>query len=55
MKSNFKNANEAYEYFLDRIILEGQDFDDTKALFNVGFTMKEPMDNHISNSERAGV
>ena len=53
MKSNFKNANEAYEYFLDRIILEGQDFDDTKALFNVGFTMKEPMDNHISNSERS--
>ena len=30
MKSNFKNANEAYEYLLDRILLEGQDFDDTK-------------------------
>ena len=52
MRSNFKNANEAYEYLLDRILLEGQDFDDTKALFNVGFTMENPMDNHIINTER---
>jgi len=52
MKSNFINANEAYEYFLDRIILEGVDFDDTKALFNVGFTMENPIDNHIINKER---
>ena len=52
MRSNFKNANEAYEYLLDRILLEGQDFDDTKALFNVGFTMENPMDNHIVNTER---
>ena len=52
MRSNFINANEAYEYFLDRIILEGINFDDTKALFNVGFTMENPMDNHITNVER---
>ena len=35
MQTNFKNANEAYEYYLDKIILHGIDFDNTKALFNV--------------------
>jgi thymidylate synthase len=48
----FKNANEAYEYFHDQIILEGVDFDNTKALFNVGFTLENPIDNIITNKER---
>ena len=52
MKRKFKNANEAYNYFLDKIIIDGHKFDDTKALFNVGFTLENPMDNHISNKER---
>ena len=52
MKTKFKNANEAYEYFHNEIILNGVDFDDTKALFNVGFTLEDPMDNNITNEER---
>ena len=35
--TTFRNANEAYEYLHDKIIKEGIDFGDTKALFNVGF------------------
>jgi len=48
----FRNANEAYEYIHDKIIQEGVDFDDTKALFNVGFYITDPMDNKIINKER---
>ena len=40
--TTFRNANEAYEYLHNKILLEGVPFDDTKALFNVGFTIKEP-------------
>ena len=36
----FKNANEAYAYQLNRILIDGVDFDDTKALFNIGFTIE---------------
>tara|TARA_R100001440_G_scaffold1340_1_gene4456 strand:- start:6944 stop:7588 length:645 start_codon:yes stop_codon:yes gene_type:complete len=53
MKTNFYNANEAYEYFLDKIILEGVEYGDTKALFNVGFTISNPLANAITNKERA--
>ena len=35
MRTKFKNANEAYDYFLDKILLDGVDFDNTKALFNL--------------------
>ena len=48
----FRNANTAYEYLHDRIIQDGVDFGDTKALFNVGFYMTDPMDNKIINKER---
>ena len=48
----FKNANIAYEYLHDRIIRDGVDFGDTKALFNVGFYMTDPMSNKIINRER---
>ena len=51
-KTLFKNANEAYDYQLNRILINGVDFDDTKALFNIGFTIANPMDNHITNKER---
>jgi len=49
---NFKNANDAYEYFHDLIISEGVEFDNTKALFNVGFTLDNPKDNIITNKQR---
>jgi thymidylate synthase len=48
----FRNANEAYEYLHDRILQDGVDFADTKALFNVGFYITDPMDNKIINKER---
>ena len=48
----FRNANEAYEYIHDRIIQDGVEFAGTKALFNVGFYITDPMDNKIINKER---
>ena len=48
----FETANEAYEYLHDAIIQHGTDFGDTKALFNVGFYILNPMDNAITNKER---
>ena len=48
----FRNANEAYEYLHDKIIQEGTDFGDTKALFNVGFYITDPKDRNIVNRER---
>ena len=48
----FRNANEAYEYLHDRIIQDGIDFGDTKALFNVGFYITDSQDNKIINKER---
>ena len=52
MKNKFRNANAAYEYLHDKIIREGIDFGDTKALFNIGFYITDPMDNKIINRER---
>jgi len=48
----FRNANEAYEYIHDRILQDGVDFANTKALFNVGFYITNPLDNKIINRER---
>ena len=47
MRTEFKDANEAFIYFYDFIRYIGVDFDNTKALFNVGFTIKEPLHNLI--------
>jgi len=52
MTKTFKKANDAYEYYHDKIIREGVSFGDTKALFNVGFYIEKPMDNFILNGER---
>ena len=48
----FNNANSAFDYYKSQILNNGIDFDDTKALFNVGFTIQNPMDNHISCEQR---
>ena len=45
----FRNANEAYEYVHDKILQEGVEFGDTKALFNVGFYITDPCDRKIIN------
>jgi len=50
--TTFRNANEAYEYLHNRILIEGIKFGDTKALFDVGFYIADPMDNKIINKER---
>ena len=52
IKTIFENAEDAYAYQLNRILVYGVDFDNTKALFNIGFTIKNPMDNYITNKER---
>ena len=52
INTRFKNANEAYEFLLDQTIQHGEDFDDTKALFNCGFYIMNPQENHITNKER---
>ena len=52
MRRKFHNADEAYNYFLDKIIVDGITFGDTKALFNVGFTLENPLENYIFNKER---
>ena len=51
-KSKFNNATEAFDYLLDKIRLDGVDFNDTKALFNVGFYMEDPSQKIITNKER---
>ena len=49
---DFYNANEAFNYFWNEIPKIGIDFDDTKAIFNVGFTLHNPLDNHIKAEYR---
>jgi len=48
----FNNADTAFDHYKNQILLYGIDFDNTKALFNVGFTIENPMDNHISCKQR---
>ena len=48
----FDNANEAYEFLLNQTIEHGENFDDTKAIFNCGFYIMNPQKNHITNKER---
>jgi thymidylate synthase len=52
MKTNFKNASEAFDYFNHKIKTDGVKFDDTIALFNVGFTMEYPKNVSIASEER---
>ena len=52
MKTRFYNADSAFSYFLNEIRCNGIEFGDTKALFNVGFTIEHPTDMMILNGER---
>ena len=51
MKNRFITANDAFHHYNWLIKDSGVNFDDTKALFNVGFTIERPMINVISDSE----
>ena len=48
MKTKFKNAREAFIYFYNKINSNGVAFGDTKALFNVGFTLENPSQKNIN-------
>ena len=51
-RTNFKDANAAFKYFYDYISRYGVEFDNTKAIFDVGFTLKKPMKNQIFDPKR---
>ena len=52
MRNTFETANEAYEYMHNEIITNGIEFANTKALFNIGFTIENPTNKVITNKER---
>ena len=52
MENRFKNANEAFKHYKWKIPEFGVDFDDTKALFNIGFYLERPMSNLIKDQDR---
>ena len=53
LKQNFYNANHAFNFLWDYIKDNGVDFDNTKAIFNCGFTMHHPEENTIDVDFRA--
>jgi len=52
IETDFYNANEAFEYFYKTISKHGTVFADTRALFNIGFTMHKPEYNIIIAEKR---
>ena len=42
-KNNFNNANQAFRYFYKKIKIDGIPYGDTKALFNIGFYLQNPL------------
>ena len=52
MENRFRDANEVFKYYKWQIPEYGVDFDDTKALFNVGFYIEKPMSNLIVDQDR---
>ena len=50
--NKFKDANEAFEYWYQCIEHYGIEFAGTKALFNIGFEMENPLNNHINKDFR---
>lgn len=44
----FNNSQEAFEFFYDKINNEGISIDNTKSLLNIGFYIKNPLDNEIN-------
>ena len=52
IKNEFYNANDAFEYFYKYISKHGRKFADTRALFNIGFTIHRPDRNIIIDYKR---
>ena len=52
MKTIFDNANEVFDYYFNYIVNHGVIFQKTRAVFNVGIHINNPMDNHITSDMR---
>ena len=52
MENRFGDANEVFKYYKWQIPEYGVDFDDTRALFNIGFYIEKPMSNLIEDQDR---
>jgi hypothetical protein len=52
MKNSFKNSQEAFDYYYKKISNEGLIYKDTVVLFNIGFYIKNPLDNEIKSDYR---
>ena len=52
MENKFLSANDAFHYLYWKILTDGEEFDNTTALFNVGFTIERPWLNMISDSNK---
>ena len=48
-KTKFQTASDAFNYFFPKIMWDGVKFDNTMALFNVGFYIEKPMYNHYTS------
>lgn len=52
MQQKFKNSQEAFEYYYDFILSKGYEYNGCKSLFNQGFYIENPLDNHIKTPWR---
>ena len=52
INAEFETESDVYNWIFPKIIWDGVDFGDTKALFNVGFTILNPTDKIIHNKNR---
>jgi len=52
MENKFLSANDAFHYLYWKILANGEEFDNTTALFNVGFTIERPWLNTISDNDK---
>ena len=43
IKTKFETASDAFNYFFPLIMWDGIKFDNTMALFNIGFYIKKPL------------
>lgn len=48
----YSNPTEAFESMFEEIISKGEDYAGTKALFNVSFTVENPIDKEIKTPQR---
>ena len=52
MKTIFENANDVFDYYRNYINNHGVIFQNTKAVFNLGVHINNPMDNNITSDTR---